>query len=56
MKSAFGEQPPSSALIHGYHTSFAAGAILLTIALVVALTFINAKKEQLPAEAALATA
>ena len=56
VQTPFGKQPPSAALINGYHTAFAAGAILLALALVVALTFITAKKEQLPAEAAMATA
>jgi EmrB/QacA subfamily drug resistance transporter len=41
--------PP--ALIHGYHVAFLWGAILLTCALVAAIVFVNAKKEDVPVEA-----
>lgn len=42
------------ALIHGYHVSFVWGAGLFTCALLVALFLINAKKEDIPAEGAVA--
>ena len=38
------------AFLHGYHVSFFWGAVLLAAALVVALTIINAKKEDVPTE------
>jgi EmrB/QacA subfamily drug resistance transporter len=43
-----------SALIHGYHVSFFWGAVLLFSALVVATLFINAKKDDIPHEEAIA--
>ena len=42
------------AYIHGYHVSFFWGAVLLAAALVVAFLFINAKKEDVPTEGAIA--
>jgi EmrB/QacA subfamily drug resistance transporter len=42
------------AFLHGYHVSFFWGAMLLAAALVVAFTVINAKKEDVPAEGAIA--
>jgi EmrB/QacA subfamily drug resistance transporter len=42
------------ALIHGYHVSFFWGAGLFTAALLCALVFITAKKEDIPAEGAMA--
>ena len=39
-----------SAYLHGYHVSFFWGAVLLAAALVVAVVFINAHKEDVPAE------
>jgi EmrB/QacA subfamily drug resistance transporter len=45
-----------SALIHGYHVAFFCGAMLLTAALVVAVVFINAKKEDVPSEPGVAAA
>jgi hypothetical protein len=43
------------ALIHGYHVAFLWGAGLFTAALLCAVVFITAKKEDLPVEGALAT-
>jgi EmrB/QacA subfamily drug resistance transporter len=43
-----------AALMHGYRVAFFWGAVLLAAALVVALVFINAKKDDLPTDAALA--
>jgi Na+/melibiose symporter-like transporter len=40
--------PP--ALIHGYHVAFLWGGILLACALVAAVVFVNAKKEDVPTE------
>ena len=45
-----------SAFIHGYHVAFLWGAILLAGALVCALVFINAKKDDVPHEADSAAA
>jgi EmrB/QacA subfamily drug resistance transporter len=45
-----------SALIHGYHVSFFWGAVLLFAAFVVGVFVINAKKEELPTDPALAAA
>jgi EmrB/QacA subfamily drug resistance transporter len=45
---------PGSAFVHGYHVAFIGGAVLLGVALIVALVAISAKKDDLPAEAALA--
>ena len=39
------------ALIRGYHVAFLWGAILLAVALVVAVLFIKAKKEDVPTDA-----
>jgi MFS family permease len=50
------ERLTPSALIHGYHVSFFWGAMLLLAALVVAVLFINAKKEELPTEPGLTAA
>ena len=44
------------AFLHGYHVSFFWGAVLLAAALVVALTVINAKKQDVPAEGLAAVA
>jgi glycerol uptake facilitator-like aquaporin len=56
VETPFGLQPAPEALVHGYTVSFFWGAVLLTAALVVAATFINARKEDVPAEPALAAA
>jgi Na+/melibiose symporter-like transporter len=50
------EKLTPSALIHGYHVSFFWGAVLLAAALVVALTVINARKEDVPTEEEIAAA
>jgi EmrB/QacA subfamily drug resistance transporter len=44
------------ALIHGYHVAFFWAAVLLAAGLVFALIFINAKKDDIPSEPALAAA
>ncbi|MGZ4592882.1 MAG: MFS transporter [Actinomycetes bacterium] len=44
------------ALIHGYHVAFFWGAMLLIAALVVAITVVNAKKDDIPAEDAMVAA
>jgi EmrB/QacA subfamily drug resistance transporter len=44
------------AFLSGYHTAFFWGGILLVLALICALTFINAKKDDIPAEPAMAAA
>jgi EmrB/QacA subfamily drug resistance transporter len=44
------------AFLSGYHTAFFWGGILLLLALVAAAVFINAKKDDIPAEPALAAA
>jgi EmrB/QacA subfamily drug resistance transporter len=41
------------ALVHGYHVAFFCGAMLLTVSLVVAVFVMNAKKEDVPAEAGM---
>jgi EmrB/QacA subfamily drug resistance transporter len=56
VETPFGLQPAPEALVHGYTVSFFWGAVLLTAALVVAAVFINARKEDVPAEPALAAA
>jgi EmrB/QacA subfamily drug resistance transporter len=42
------------ALLHGYHVSFFWGAVLLAAALVTAFVFVNARKEDVPTEGAMA--
>ena len=44
------------ALIHGYRVAFFWGAVLIALALVVAVVLINAKKDDIPADAAAAVA
>ena len=44
------------ALIHGYHVAFFWGGMMLLAALLVAILLINAKKDDVPREPALATA
>ncbi|MFL6129835.1 MAG: MFS transporter [Mycobacteriales bacterium] len=44
------------ALIHGYRVAFFWGGVLLTAALIVSIVFINAKKDAVPREPALAAA
>ena len=58
----FTDNPPTSpeqatqilpiAFIHGYHVAFFWGAVLLAAALLVSFLFINAHKEDIPADAA----
>jgi len=43
-----------AAFVHGYHVAFIWGSVILAIALVIAGVFISAKKDDLPAEGALA--
>jgi hypothetical protein len=60
--SYFTDNPPTSpgqaeqilplAYIHGYHVAFFAGAVLFACALVAAIVFITAHKEDIPAEPA----
>ena len=45
-----------SALIHGYHVSFFWGAMLLLAALAAAIIFINAKRQDVPSDQAMAAA
>jgi EmrB/QacA subfamily drug resistance transporter len=52
----FGKQPPPDALVHGYAVSFFWGSVMFLIALVVTVLMINARKDQLPADAAMAAA
>lgn len=47
---------PAEALLSGYHTAFFWGAMLLLLALVAAITLINAKKDDIPAEGAVGVA
>jgi EmrB/QacA subfamily drug resistance transporter len=56
VETPFGLQPAPEALVHGYAVSFFWGAVLLSAALVVAAVFINARKEDVPAEPAMAAA
>jgi EmrB/QacA subfamily drug resistance transporter len=44
------------ALIHGYHVAFFWAAVLLAAGLVAAIVFINARKDDIPSEAAVAAA
>jgi hypothetical protein len=50
------KQVGASALIHGYHVSFFWGAMLLFSALLVAIFVVNAKKQDVPSDPALAAA
>ena len=50
---ADGESPAAS-FVAGYHVAFVSGAVLLAIALVISAVAISAKKDDLPAEAAMA--
>jgi len=44
------------AFIHGYHVAFFWGAVLLAAALITTIAFINARRDNIPAEPALAAA
>lgn len=56
VEGRFGQQPPAEALVHGYTTSFMWGGVLLAIGLVAAIVMITARKEDVPAEPAMAPA
>jgi EmrB/QacA subfamily drug resistance transporter len=47
-------EAPGEAFVHGYHVAFLWGAVFLAVALVIAAVLISAKKDDLPAEAAMA--
>jgi EmrB/QacA subfamily drug resistance transporter len=47
-------EAPGEAFVHGYHVAFLWGAVFLAVALVIAAVAISAKKDDLPAEPALA--
>jgi EmrB/QacA subfamily drug resistance transporter len=46
----------ADALLSGYHTAFFWGAVMLVLALITAITLINAKKDDIPAEGAVGVA
>ena len=51
-----GESPRTAtgnAFVHGYHVAFFWGAVLLGVSLVVAVLLMNAKKDDVPAEAGI---
>ena len=47
-------EAPGAALVHGYHVAFIWAAVFLAVALVIGAVAISAKKDDLPAEAAMA--
>ncbi|WP_369136940.1 MFS transporter [Modestobacter versicolor] len=47
-------EAPGEAFVHGYHVAFLWGAVFLAVALVIAAVLISAKKDDLPAETAMA--
>jgi EmrB/QacA subfamily drug resistance transporter len=47
-------EAPGEAFVHGYHVAFLWGAGMLALALVIATVLISAKKDDLPAEPAMA--
>jgi EmrB/QacA subfamily drug resistance transporter len=47
-------EAPGEAFVHGYHVAFVWAAVFLTVALVIAAVLISAKKDDLPAETAMA--
>ena len=47
-------EAPGAALVHGYHVAFVWAAGFLAVALVIGALAISAKKDDLPAEAAMA--
>jgi EmrB/QacA subfamily drug resistance transporter len=53
---ATAQQTQFDAFLHGYHVAFFWGAMLLLAALIAAVVFINARKDDIPAEPALAAA
>lgn len=54
LRTAGGDQPTPLAALHGYHTAFTIGAALLAFALVAIVVMVNARKDDLPAEGAVA--
>jgi EmrB/QacA subfamily drug resistance transporter len=50
VKSPFGLLEPAEALTHGYTVAFFWGAVMFVIALVLSVVFINARKEDVPAD------
>jgi MFS family permease len=49
-------QVAADALLSGYHVAFFWGAVMLVLALITAITLINAKKDDIPAEGAVGVA
>jgi len=47
-------ETPGAAFVHGYHVAFIWAAVFLAVALVISVVLISARKDDLPAEAALA--
>jgi EmrB/QacA subfamily drug resistance transporter len=47
-------EAPGAAFVHGYHVAFVWAAVFLGVALVIAAGLISAKKDDLPADAAMA--
>ena len=56
VETPFGPQPPNEALVHGYTVAFFWAAMLLLAALVAAVVLISARKDDIPAEGAMAAA
>ncbi len=56
VETPFGPQPPNEALVHGYTVAFFWASMLLLAALVCAVVFITARKDEIPAEGAVAAA
>jgi EmrB/QacA subfamily drug resistance transporter len=50
------QQVAADALLSGYHTAFFWGAMMLVLALITAVTLINAKKDDIPSEGAVGVA
>jgi EmrB/QacA subfamily drug resistance transporter len=55
-KGADQRKVAADALLSGYHTAFFWGAVMLVLALITAVTLINAKKDDIPAEGAVGVA
>jgi hypothetical protein len=56
VETPFGPQPPNEALVHGYTVAFFWAAMLLLAALAAAVVLISARKDDIPAEGAMAAA
>jgi Na+/melibiose symporter-like transporter len=56
VQTPFGPQPPNEALVHGYTVAFFWAAVLFLVALVAAVLLVNARKDDIPAEGAMAAA